>query len=185
MGKKLSQLESCILPCVRVLAPKHNGTAELASLSNTVSSLFCALSCKPEVLANKVQIRQLSSNGLKLLENDLKSRTFSFNIVFGGSNIAEKAWGGWVNKQSPKSRSERPILAVVDGETVGYVVYLYNNVPVLAVMSYSKNFNSWADRIGLRKTMKPSTSDPSTHFVFWDKAFESGLVWVSPLINRS
>lgn len=178
MSKKLSNLTSFILPCINVLGQEVPNAPQL---SRIVTKLFSELHCVPETLTNKVLVLNLSDKQLSNLRKEMSSSTLSFNIKF--QDCDERACGVWDNKKHILS-SERPTIPVSSGKTPGFVVYIYNGIPILSFLSYSSNFNNWAERINLRKSMNVRTSDPSTHYVYRESAEETGLLWISPIIKH-
>lgn len=178
MSKKLSNLLNFIIPCLNVLGQEIPSPVKL---SRTVTKLLSELKEVPETLSNRVSILELSELQLKNVFNEMSASTLSFNILF--SECDDKACGVWDNKKH-NFKSERPTIPVIGGKTPGFIVYVHNGIPILAFLTYSSNFNNWAERIRLRKSSNVRTSDPSTHYVYRESAEETGLLWISPILKH-
>lgn len=183
MSVKQSHLTKYVIPLVEGMLSSSNVQTELvfspSRLGITVTTLLHHLLGKSESREPhlKVVVHELSDTAFEIINS--KSDTFSFNIRFLNSENSKCfQWFNGVPQQS-----ERVCVPVISGQTPGFVVFVYKKTVVAAFCIYATNFNQWADFIGLRRTTKPATKNPSTHFVWKDKAIESGLLWFSPNLD--
>lgn len=191
MSVKKSQLETKVVPVIQGLL--SGGVRSLFSDSENARQRCDSFigNSATEIISNmygrdsaakkqfRVIVTTLSDTAARLLKDELKAKTFSFNIAMSeceGLVCFENWWNGVANKG-------RPCLPVHRGKSPGFCVFIHEGEILAAVNMYHSNFSQWADRIGLRKTMKPRTVMPSTHFVYAKEAKETGLLWVNPKLE--
>lgn len=190
MSVKKSQLESKVVPIIQGLLlggvrSKFSNSLEGAARCDTFVGTVAT-----EILAgmygnegakkqHRVIVTTLCDEAARLLKEEGKAKTFSFNIMMEQCEtlVCYDAWG------TRYVASGRPMLPVFRGKSPGFCVFVHGTEILAAVNMYHSNFNQWAERIGLRKTMKPRTSHPSTHFVYTKEAVESGLLWINPKLE--
>lgn len=192
MSKK-SQLETKVVPIVQGLLT--SGVRKHFSGSNGALSrcdVFMGAAAT-EILCNmydtdagakkqyRVIVSTLTDEAARLLKDELKAKTFSFNIAMEQCEHMV-CFDTWWNGHKHLS-SGRPKLPVLRGKSPGFCVFVHDNEILAAVNMYHSNFTQWADRIGLRKSMQPRTSMPSSHYVFAKEARETGLLWINPKLE--
>lgn len=189
MSNKKSQLETKVIPVVqgllssgvRTLFRKDAQQSCERFIGNAATEVMSEMygkdgSAKKQ---HRVLVTTLSETASRLLKDEQKMRTFSFNIAMSecaGLMCYETWWNGAVS-------AGRPCLPVHRGKSPGFCVFVHDEEILAAVNMYHSNFMQWADRIGLRKTMKPRTVMPSTHFVYTAEAREAGLLWLNPKLE--
>lgn len=190
MSVKKSQLESKVVPIIQGLlrggvrskfSPNTEGASRCDNFigsvaTEIVSGMYGSEGAKKQ---HRVIVTTLSDEAATLLKDEGKAKTFSFNIMMEQCEtlVCYDAWG------TRFVASGRPLLPVFRGKSPGFCVFIHGSEILAAVNMYHSNFNQWADRIGLRKTMKARTSMPSTHFVYTKEATESGLLWINPKLE--
>jgi len=177
MSKKLSQLVNFVVPYVRVMTGTSAETAlSINQIGRYITAFMREVHGLPDNITSRVLIRELSDYEYELLKNERNTKTFSFNIDFKNSE-GMLCYETWFN---PLERLTcRPMIPVISGDCPGFVVFIYQGLVRVALMTYSKSFNQWSDRIGLRKSMNTRTAEPSTHYVYKEEAINSGLLWFS------
>ena len=180
--KKKSSLETIVLPLIETI----NDNIDCASWSWTSKSRFVtkALRCmkgKSQAYdsSTRVTVRELSQIQYSQILKEYNSPSFSFNMKF--VDCEKYKCSSWMNKYRVCD-DNRPTLIVLRGECFGFNVFTYKGVPVFGIMMYSKSFETWANRIGLKNSFCDNSANPSTHYVTKEHAIESGLLWVSPTV---
>lgn len=190
MSVKKSQLETKVVPIIQGLLRggvrgKFSSNVEGAArcdnfigsvATEIVSAMYGSEGAKKQ---HRVIVTTLNDEAAALLKDEGKAKTFSFNIKMEQCETLV-CYDAWATRFVANGR---PLLPVFRGKSPGFCVFVHGSEILAAVNMYSSNFNQWADRIGLHKTMKARTSMPSTHFVYTKEAVESGLLWINPKLE--
>lgn len=191
MSVKKSQLETKVVPIVQGLmrsgvrtkfSMNSEGTSRCdnfvgAAATEIVSSMYGNEGAAKQ---HRVVVTTLSSEASQLLKTEASgAKTFSFNILMEQcENLScYEIWG------VKSAVHGRPAVPVFRGKSPGFCVFVHGGEVLAAVNMYHTNFLSWAERIGLRKSMKSRTSLPSTHYVYVEEAIRSGLLWFNPKLE--
>lgn len=192
MSVKKSQLENKVVPIVQGLlragvrskfSPNADGVSRCDSfIGNAATEIVSGMygSSEGAKKQHRVIVTTLRLETARLLKSEANSaKTFSFNILMDQCEnlVCYDAWG------TRHVGSGRPVLPVFRGKSPGFCVFVYEEEVLAAVNMYHSNFNQWADRIGLRKSMVARTDMPSTHYVYMDTAIKSGLLWFNPKLE--
>lgn len=181
MMKKVSALKNHIIPFLNVLTRPSLKTgypfcSDEKELSNLCSHYMYELYPDVKDIGSlKVEIVVVDDTVAKQFAKESELQTFSFDIEFIASS--RLACYEWRSKFETKGEG-RPLVTVKSGLTPAFLIFVdYNLQPLVCMNMYYKNFNSWAERIGLKGTRVQRTENPSTHYVYREKAQELGLLW--------
>lgn len=180
--KKKSSLETIVLPLIETINNNIDCSSwNWTSKSRFITSALRMMKGKSQAYdsSTRVTVRELSQTQYSQILKEYNSPSFSFNIKFVDCDKYKCC--SWINKYRLPD-DNRPTLIVLRGECFGFNVFTYKGVPVFGIMMYSKSFETWASRIGLKLSFNDKAANPSTHYVSKDTAIESGLLWVSPTV---
>lgn len=179
--KKVSALKNHIIPFLNILTRPSLEEGQPFCHDVKKLSQLCSLYMHElypdvkEIGALHVEIVVVDDKVAKQFAKESDLQTFSFDIDFVASS--RLSCYEWRSKFETKGEG-RPLVTVKSGLTPAFLIFAdYNLQPLVCLNMYYKNFNSWAKRIGLRGTRVQRTENPSTHYVYREKAQELGLLW--------
>lgn len=185
--KKMSRIESILVPALRTAMKPRMDSSEPIIAKDQVSLFLThfldANYPSPKGLSkNVVQVKTLTKAQQDLIEKEYSNdcSTLSFDILF--KNCLGKACyelkGDFERDTWLEDTNPRPSITFVNGKAPAYIAFVtedYKEV-VMVLNVYNKNLKQWAEKIDLRKT-KYRSSTPTSHYIFREKAIESGFLW--------
>lgn len=181
MSKKMADFENIILPLFHGLV--RSGLDNQPLIQALVNNCFSSLKGIMPNYSSKITVVEIDEQTAYTLKNEMNLETFSFNIKFDESCTPYKCYEQWF---VPDAGGNRITIPVYENRTPAFMLFHYKGIPLIGICLYATSMNTWADMVGLRKSMFKRTDNPSTHFVNTKHAFEeSGLFWMNKTVLSS